>query len=113
MLMAIIEYEVNDGVDAEFRSTLGGLLPRVATIDGFLGAYPASSLTQPGRLYEISYWRDATALAAWSNDALHRQAKAEGRARLLKWYRIRVGEVARDWSFGEVPLDLKASFATS
>ncbi len=45
MLMALIEYEVNDGVDAECRSTLGGLLLRVATIDGFLGAYPASSLT--------------------------------------------------------------------
>jgi len=106
MLIAIIEYETNAGVDEEFSATLAGLLPRLGSIDGFIGAYPAKSLTHAGRLYEISYWRDATALNSWANDALHVKAQADGRSRLLKWYRIRVADVTRDWHFGELPLDL-------
>lgn len=107
MLMAIIEYELNTGFDAEFTGLIGGLLPRLDEIDGFIGAYPASSLNHAGRLYEISYWRDAPALARWSAHPDHLRAKAEGRDRLLKWYRIRVAEVTRDWQFGVVPEDLK------
>jgi heme-degrading monooxygenase HmoA len=54
-------------------------------------------------MYEISYWRDAEALAVWSANALHQDAKRRGRDHMLKWYRIRVGEVTRDWSVGAIP----------
>ena len=109
MLMAIIEFELHVEVDGEFRAILDRLLPRLVTIDGFLGAYPSSSLTHPGRLYEISYWRDAAALARWAQDPDHQHAMQRGRESILKWYRIRVGEVTRDWSMGEVPADLGPS----
>ena len=103
MLMATIEYELNPGVQAEFEQLSGELSPKLGEIDGFLGADAASSLLAPGRFYEISWWRDAAALAVWSRDPAHLHAKLRGREALLKWYRIRVGEVDRDWSFGPVP----------
>lgn len=111
MLMAIIEYELNAGVAGEFREILDRLLPRLALIDGFLGAYPSASLTHPGRQYEISYWRDAAALARWAQDPDHLHAMQRGRESVLRWYRIRVGEVTRDWSRGELPADLAAPSA--
>ncbi|MGD9604280.1 MAG: antibiotic biosynthesis monooxygenase [Gammaproteobacteria bacterium] len=106
MLVAIIEYELNPGADTEFETHLAALLPRLSTIDGFLRAEPARSLGRPARLYEISYWRDAAALARWAADPAHARAMAAGRERLLAWYRIQVAEVVRDWSVGALPEDV-------
>ncbi len=103
--MAIIEFELQPGVEEEFEGWVATLTPDLETIEGFLGADPAKSLGHEGQLYEISYWNDATALERWSEHLRHGEAKAAGRDRLLKWYRIRVGEVERDWSVGPVPKD--------
>ena len=97
MLMAIIEFEMNPGVEQEFTSLIGGLNTQIETIDGYISSDPASSLNHAGMMYEVSYWRDAQALAKWASDPLHQQAMRAGNERLLKWYRIRVGEVQRDW----------------
>jgi heme-degrading monooxygenase HmoA len=109
MLMAIIEYEMNAGVEEEFGGLIAGLNAQLETIDGFISADPASSLNHAGLMYEISYWRDADALAVWAADPLHQQAMQAGRERLLKWYRIRVAEVDRDWSVGDIPADNPAA----
>ncbi len=103
MLMAIIEYEMNPEVDEEFMSVITALQPELERIDGFISADPASSLKHPGLFYEVSYWRDEAALAAWAANHAHLDAKRRGRERLLKWYRIRVGAVERDWSHGDIP----------
>jgi heme-degrading monooxygenase HmoA len=103
MLVAIIEYALNDDVETEFHALLGTLLPAVGAVDGFLGADAAASIGRAGCLYEISYWRDHAALASWARHPEHALAKARGRQRLLKWYRIRVAAIERDWAFGPVP----------
>lgn len=103
MLMAIIEFEMNAGAEEEFGGLIGGLNTQLASIDGFISADPAASLNHAGLMYEVSYWRDAQALAVWARDPLHQQAMQAGRERLLKWYRIRVAEVTRDWSAGSIP----------
>ena len=109
MLMAIIEYETNPGTDDEFTSLLGGLDAQLDTIDGFISADAATSIKHSGMLYEVSYWRDAEALATWARDPVHGIATRAGRERLLKWYRIRVGEVTRDWSVGDIPSENPAA----
>ena len=103
MLVAIIEYETNPGTEEEFTGLLGGLDAQIKKIDGFISADAATSIKHSGMLYEVSYWRDADALASWAKDPVHGVAIKAGRERLLKWYRIRVGEVTRDWSVGEIP----------
>ena len=103
MLMAIIEYALNPGAEDEFQALVGTLAPKLGEIDGFLGADAAGSLLTPGYLYEISWWRDDDALAVWSRDPEHLHAKLRGRETLLKWYRVRVGAVAREMRFGAVP----------
>ena len=103
MLMAIIEFEMNPGTEEEFGGLITGLDAQIKTVDGFISSDPASSLNHAGLMYEVSYWRDAAALAAWTADPLHREAMQAGKDRLLKWYRIRVAEVTRDWSVGPIP----------
>lgn len=97
MIAVIIEYELNDAIEAEFDATLGTLLPAVEKIDGFISAEPARSLKDGRRLFEISYWRDRAAVDAWSRDPDHVAAKRLGREKFLKWFRIRVAEVSADW----------------
>jgi len=109
MLMAIIEFEMNPGVDDEFTGVIAALQPELDSIDGFISADPAQSLRHDGLMYEISYWRDEQALAAWSANHAHLDAKRRGKESLLKWYRIRVGEVQRDWSYGTIPADNPAA----
>lgn len=109
MLMAIIEYAMNPGVDEEFTSVISALQPELEQIDGFISADPASSLKHEGLFYEVSYWRDEAALAAWASNHAHLDAKQRGHERLLKWYRIRVGEVQRDWSHGDIPSAIPAA----
>jgi heme-degrading monooxygenase HmoA len=103
MRMAIIEFELNPGVEEEFQRLTQQLLPHLSEIEGFLGEDPAASLNHEGRMYEISYWRDDKALAEWSQHWEHVAAKDHGRAKLLRWYRIRVGSVDRDWTVGAAP----------
>ena len=106
MQMAIIEFELNEGAAEEFQQLADKLLPRLSAIEGFIGAYPAASLSHNGRQYEISYWRDADALARWARDPDHCVVMKRGKECLLKWYRIRVGDISRDWSVGPLPADL-------
>lgn len=103
MLMAIIEFEMNEGMQDEVVGLISGLSTQIETIDGYISSDPAASLNHEGLMYEISYWRDADALASWAADPLHKDTMKAGKERLLKWYRIRVGEVDRDWSMGNIP----------
>lgn len=99
MLAVIIEFEINAGLEEETQSVLRTLVPKLDGIDGFVSADPARSLGRDNVLYELSFWRDETALAAWAEHPDHLAAKAKGRTRLFKWYRIRVATVTRDWGF--------------
>ncbi len=103
MLMAIIEFEINTGAEGEIGRLMDGLMAQIEKIDGYISSDPASSLKHEGLMYEVSYWRDAEALAAWARDPLHLEAMQAGRDGLFKWYRIRIAEVTRDWSAGSIP----------
>jgi heme-degrading monooxygenase HmoA len=78
------------GRAADLRPLLGG-------IDGFLSIERFESLTMPGKLLSLSFWRDEEAVAAWRNTGEHRAAQAAGRAHILEDYRLRVAAVVRDY----------------
>ncbi|MFB9146166.1 antibiotic biosynthesis monooxygenase family protein [Halomonas alkalicola] len=55
------------------------------------------SLTQPGKLLSLSFWRDEEAVAEWRRLERHRAAQAEGRQEIFADYRLRVAGVLRDY----------------
>jgi heme-degrading monooxygenase HmoA len=97
MLVAIIEYELRPGVEAEFQTALAEMLEKVREVDGFLGEEPCRSVATETKRVTISYWRDDAALKAWQTHPDHLRVKALGRKKLLAWYRIRVARVERDY----------------
>lgn len=70
-------------------------------MDGFLSVERFESLTEPGKMLSLSFWRDEAAVAAWRNRAEHRAAQAGGRGGLFRDYRLRVAAVVRDYGLTE------------
>jgi heme-degrading monooxygenase HmoA len=77
------------------------LRPYLDVIDGFISIERFESLSEPGKVLSLSFWRDETAVAQWRNLPEHRQARIEGRRTIFDGYRVRVAEVVRDYGMHE------------
>ncbi len=77
-------------------------------MDGFISIERFESLTEPGKILSLQFWRDESCLTAWRNLEAHRAAQAAGRGSMFKDYRLRIAEVIRDYGLkerGEAPAD--------
>jgi heme-degrading monooxygenase HmoA len=80
-------------------------------IEGFISVERFESLTQPGKLLSLSFWRDEAAVAAWRTLAAHRAAQIKGRGGIFADYRLRVAGVLRDYGMtdrADAPDDSRA-----
>src|SRR5687768_9670460 len=87
------------------------LRPLLMQIDGFLSIERFESLSEPGKLLSLSFWRDERAVAAWRNLEAHRAAQEAGRGGIFANYRLRVADVLRDYGMKEraqAPADSRA-----
>lgn len=87
------------------------LRPLLAQIDGFLSIERFESLSEPGKVLSLSFWRDEAAIAAWRNLEAHRSAQEAGRGGIFKTYRLRVANVLRDYGMddrAQAPQDSRA-----
>jgi heme-degrading monooxygenase HmoA len=84
-----------------YLDTAADLRPHLETIDGFVSIERFESLSQPGKLLSLSFWRDEAAVQQWRTLEVHRQAQAAGREHLFADYRLRVAEVRRDYGLLE------------
>ncbi|MEM8597349.1 MAG: antibiotic biosynthesis monooxygenase [Pseudomonadota bacterium] len=112
MIAVIFEVEPAEGALEGYMALAQALKPELETIDGFLSVERFESLTTPGKLVSLSFWRDEAALAAWRNRERHRRAQAEGRSGMMAGYRLRVASVIRDYGLedrAEAPADSLAA----
>ncbi|RYF41816.1 MAG: antibiotic biosynthesis monooxygenase [Comamonadaceae bacterium] len=70
-------------------------------MDGFISIERFQSLTDPGKLLSLQFWRDDACLTAWRNLDAHRAAQAAGRGTMFRDYRLRIAEVTRDYGLRE------------
>jgi heme-degrading monooxygenase HmoA len=109
MIAVIFEVEP---ADAEAYLRIAGELRRLLdTIDGFISIERFQSLSNPGKLVSLSFFRDEAAVAAWRTAEAHRAAQNVGRRRVLRDYRLRVAEIVRDYGMHkreEAPADSRS-----
>jgi len=108
MIAVIFEVEPAEGALETYMEHAARLRPHLAKIDGFVSVERFESLTTPGKLVSISFWRDEAALEAWRRQADHRCSQAAGRGGLFAGYRLRVAGVIRDYGMhdrAEAPED--------
>jgi heme-degrading monooxygenase HmoA len=65
--------------------------------DGFVSIERFESLSEPGKLLSLSFFRDEDAVAQWRNTAHHRATQSKGRSEIFSDYRLRVAHVLRDY----------------
>jgi len=95
----------------EYLDIAAALRPRLEQIDGFISIERFQSLTDPGKVLSLSFWRDEAAIAGWRQVESHRMAQAKGRGELFRDYRLRIAAVVRDYGMSEraeAPEDSKA-----
>ena len=97
MIAVIFEVEPAPGGRQAYLDTAAALAPLLETVDGFLSIERFESLSAPGKLLSLSFWRDEAAVAAWRNLGAHRAAQTAGRGGLFDDYRLRIATVVRDY----------------
>ena len=108
MIAVIFEVEPQTDKTEEYLDIAAQLLPIVREIDGFISIERFESLTQPGKILSLSFWRDEDAIKKWRNIDEHRQAQHEGRNSIFFDYRLRIAKVVRDYGMrnrDEIPED--------
>lgn len=97
MIAVIFEADVSPEGQQTYLTLAARLRAEVEQIDGFLSIERFESLTQPGKLLSLSFWRDEAAVAAWRQHEDHRQAQKAGQGGVFRDYRLRVAQVLRDY----------------
>jgi heme-degrading monooxygenase HmoA len=101
MHAVIFEVEPAAGRQQEYLDIAAQLRPELEKIDGFISIERFSSLTRPGRILSLSFWRDEAAIQQWRQHEEHQQAQQQGRGGIFADYRLRVATVVRDYGMFE------------
>ena len=111
MIAVIFEVQPEEGRRQDYLDLASALRPELERIDVFLSVERFSSLTTPGKILSLSFFRDEQAVAAWRTQAEHRAAQEAGRAGMFAGYRLRVAAVVRDYGMSaraDAPPDSRA-----
>jgi len=111
MIAIIFESKPHPDQRDRYLEAAARLKPLLADQDGFISVERFESLTEPGKLLSISFWRDEEAVAKWRQVEQHRRIQQAGRKSIFADYRLRVAAVIRDYSLNErdeAPEDSKA-----
>src|SRR6478752_9706591 len=116
MIAVIFEVWPTEGRMQHYLDLAAALRADLETIDGFLSVELFQSLSEPGKLLSLSFFRDEEAVRQWRNLPSHRRTQAAGRAGVFSNYRLRVAAVLRDYGLeerAEAPSDSRAAHAAS
>jgi heme-degrading monooxygenase HmoA len=108
MIAVVFEVWPKDDQRQDYLDIAAALRPLLDGIDGFVSIERFESLSQPGKILSLSFWRDEEAVAAWRRLDAHRAAQEKGRAGVFDDYRLRVAYVLRDYGMDareEAPAD--------
>lgn len=111
MIAVIFEVRPRPEHKQRYFDIAAELRPLLDTIDGFISIERFESLSEPGKILSLSFWRDDAAVTAWRTLEPHRMAQQEGRAKVFSDYRLRIANITRDYGMEDrhaAPDDSKA-----
>jgi len=103
MMVVIVEFELQEGMESEFDTALKHMQEQVKTYDGYLGEAPCCSIENEKRFVTLFYWRDRESIKAWREDPEHLKTQQLSRDKIFACYKIRVCELEREygWEWSE------------
>ncbi len=112
MIAVIFEVLPHTHTKQTYLDVAASLRPTLDHVDGFISIERFQSLTDPGKILSLSFWRDEEAIAQWRKAGEHRSAQASGRAGIFLDYRLRIAGVIRDYGLrdrAQAPDDSKCA----
>jgi heme-degrading monooxygenase HmoA len=97
MIAVIFEVVPRPGQKDVYLGAAASLRQHLEHIEGFISIERFESLTQPGKLLSLSFWRDEDSVRRWRNLEAHRDVQRAGRDHIFEDYRLRVASVVRDY----------------
>ena len=110
MVAVIFEAVPAEGKKDEYFAIAEKLRPELNKIPGFISIERFQSVSNPGKILSLSFWKDEESVTQWRSVEMHRQAQAKGRRSVFSDYRLRVAHVVRDYGMNEraqAPADSK------
>ncbi len=101
MIAVIFEAKTNAAHKADYLDAAAVLRPQLNDFDGFISIERFESLSEPGKILSLSFWRDEEAVRNWRNLEAHRSIQAAGREHIFDDYRLRVARIIRDYGMRE------------
>ena len=101
MIAIIFEVEPVAAHRDAYLDIAAKLKPELEKIDGFISVERFQSITNPGKMLSLSFFRDEESVKQWRNLAVHRRSQEAGRGGLFAGYRLRVASVLRDYGLDE------------
>ena len=101
MIAVIFEVQPAEGHRQDYLDMAASMRTHLEQIDGFISVERFQSLTKPGKLLSLSFFRDEEAVRAWRTLKQHRAAQAAGRSGLFSDYRLRIAAVIREYGMVE------------
>lgn len=98
MIAVIFESWPKPGRKDTYLEMAAALMPLVEEIDGFISVERFESVSQPGKMVALSFWRDETAVQNWRTLVEHRRVQQVSRKTVFDNYRLRVASVIRDYT---------------
>jgi heme-degrading monooxygenase HmoA len=101
VIAVIFEVWPAEGERVTYLDLAAALRSELETMEGFISIERFQSLSEPGKLLSLSFWRDEDAVKAWRNRPAHRTTQKHGRSGVFRDYRLRVADVLRDYGLTE------------
>ena len=101
MIAVIFEVKPHRERHDAYLAAAAELRPLLEKIDGFVSIERFQSLTEPGKILSLSFWRDEEAVRQWRNLEEHRRMQDAGLRAIFADDRLRVAEVKRDYGMNE------------
>jgi len=98
MIAVLFEADVAPAQQARYLQLAAELKPLLADIEGFISIERFQSLTTQGKILSLSWWQNEEAVLQWKSNVMHRAAQQEGRQSIFTFYRIRIMQLAREYS---------------
>jgi heme-degrading monooxygenase HmoA len=101
VIAVIFEVSPAAGSRQTYLDLAAALRAELETVNGFISIERFESLSHPGKILSLSFWRNEAAVEAWRNLPSHRATRARGRGGVFSDYRLRVAEVLRDYGLNQ------------
>ncbi len=101
MIAVIFEVQPHAAQKDAYLNAAAELRPLLDIVDGFISIERFQSLTEPGKLLSLSYWRDEAAVKEWRNIEQHRAIQHLGRNGIFMDYTLNVAQVVRRYGMND------------